>query len=409
MKTIKDSVHDHITIDGLALDLLDTPPVQRLRHIKQLGTVSLVYPSANHTRFEHSIGVYHLACEVTNHLETPLEMTNHIRAAAMLHDIGHSPYSHNIEPLLNHRIGFAHEDIEDLLTSPPLCTVLENHNLDANLIANLIIGKGQYGQIISSSIDVDRMDYLVRDAHHTGVPYGAIDHGRLVRELTFAEDELVLSVSGGNVQAAESLLLARTLMGPTVYNHHVARISKSILRRATEFLLDSKIIKENDLRNMDDHDLHVALRSNATTSPLEKRISNRNLYKRAIWVEMKDVPDDVINADYDSIHAFEENIASKIGVDSKSVIIDIPSLPSAIENEIKIKVGDEISMLHDHSPLVGALQDAQKEQWRLGVYAPKNIVEQVGSAAERELNLETNGHLISIRSKKNFSLDNFIN
>ena len=409
MKTIKDSVHDHITIDGLALDLLDTPPVQRLRHIKQLGTVSLVYPSANHTRFEHSIGVYHLACEVTNHLGTPLEVTNHIRAAAMLHDIGHSPYSHNIEPLLNHRIGFAHEDIEDLLTSPPLCTVLENHNLDANLIANLIIGKGQYGQIISSSIDVDRMDYLVRDAHHTGVPYGTIDHGRLVRELTFAEDELVLSVSGGNVQAAESLLLARTLMGPTVYNHHVARISKSILRRATEFLLDSKIIKENDLRNMDDHDLHVALRSNATTSPLEKRISNRNLYKRAVWAEMKDVPDDVINADYDSIHAFEEHIASKIGVDSKSVIIDIPSLPLAIGNEIKIKVGDEISMLHDHSPLVGALQDAQKEQWRLGVYAPKNIVEQVGSAAERELNLETKGHLISMRSKKNFSLDNFIN
>ena len=71
MKTIKDSVHDHITIDGLALDLLDTSPVQRLRHIKQLGTVSLVYPSANHTRFEHSIGVYHLACEVTNHLEIP--------------------------------------------------------------------------------------------------------------------------------------------------------------------------------------------------------------------------------------------------------------------------------------------------------------------------------------------------
>ena len=409
MKTIKDSVHDHITIDGLALDLLDTPPVQRLRHIKQLGTVSLVYPSANHTRFEHSIGVYHLACEVTKHLGTPLEVTNHIRAAAMLHDIGHSPYSHNIEPLLNHRIGFAHEDIEDLLTSPPLCTVLENHNLDANLIANLIIGKGQYGQIISSSIDVDRMDYLVRDAHHTGVPYGTIDHGRLVRELTFAEDDLVLSVSGGNVQAAESLLLARTLMGPTVYNHHVARISKSILRRATEFLLDSKIIKENDLRTMDDHDLHVALRSNATTSPLEKRISNRNLYKRAIWAEMKDVPDDVINADYDSIHAFEEHIASKIGVDSKSVIIDIPSLPLAIGNEIKIKVGAEISMLHDHSPLVGALQDAQKEQWRLGVYAPKNIVEQVGSAAERELNLETNGHLISMRSKKNFSLDNFIN
>ena len=409
MKTIKDSVHDPITIDGLALDLLDTSPVQRLRHIKQLGTVSLVYPSANHTRFEHSIGVYHLACEVTNHLEIPSEIANHIRAAAMLHDIGHSPYSHNIEPLLNHRIGFEHENIEELLTSTPLCSVLETHNIDPNMIANLIIGKGQYGQIISSSIDVDRMDYLVRDAHHTGVPYGAIDHGRLVRELTFVDDELVLSASGGNVQAAESLLLARTLMGPTVYNHHVARISKSILRRATEFLLDSEIIKENDLRNMDDHDLHAALRSNSTTAPLEKRISNRNLYKRAIWAEMKDVPDDVINADYDSIRTFENHIASKLNVDRQSVIIDIPSPPSTTAKEIKIKVGDEIRMLHDHSPLIDALQDAQKEQWRLGVYAPKNLVDRVGSAAENELNLETNGHLISMRSKKNFSLDKFIN
>ena len=409
MKTIKDSVHDHITIDGLALDLLDTSPVQRLRHIKQLGTVSLVYPSANHTRFEHSIGVYHLACEVTNHLEIPSEIANHIRAAAMLHDIGHSPYSHNIEPLLNHRIGFEHENIEELLTSTPLCSVLETHNIDPNMIANLIIGKGQYGQIISSSIDVDRMDYLVRDAHHTGVPYGAIDHGRLVRELTFVDDQLVLSASGGNVQAAESLLLARTLMGPTVYNHHVARISKSILRRATEFLLDSEIIKENDLRNMDDHDLHAALRSNSTTAPLEKRISNRNLYKRAIWAEMKDVPDDVINADYDSIRTFENHIASKLNVDRQSVIIDIPSPPSTTAKEIKIKVGDEIRMLHDHSPLIDALQDAQKEQWRLGVYAPKNLVDRVGSAAENELNLETNGHLISMRSKKNFSLDKFIN
>ena len=409
MKTIKDSVHDHITIDGLALDLLDTSPVQRLRHIKQLGTVSLVYPSANHTRFEHSIGVYHLACEVTNHLEIPSEIANHIRAAAMLHDIGHSPYSHNIEPLLNHRIGFEHENIEELLTSTPLCSVLETHNIDPNMIANLIIGKGQYGQIISSSIDVDRMDYLVRDAHHTGVPYGAIDHGRLVRELTFIDDELVLSASGGNVQAAESLLLARTLMGPTVYNHHVARISKSILRRATEFLLDSEIIKENDLRNMDDHDLHAALRSNSITAPLEKRISNRNLYKRAIWAEMKDVPDDVINADYDSIRTFENHIASKLSVDRQSVIIDIPPSPSTTAKEIKIKVGDEIHMLHDHSPLIDALQDAQKEQWRLGVYAPKNLVDRVGSAAENELNLETNGHLISMRSKKNFSLDKFIN
>jgi HD superfamily phosphohydrolase len=407
MKTIKDSVHDHINIDGLAMDLLDTSTVQRLRHIKQLGTVSLVYPSANHTRFEHSIGVYHLACKVTDNLEAPSHMANHIRAAAMLHDVGHSPYSHNIETLLNHKTGFKHEDIGDLLTNPPLSNVLDKHELDAKIIADLILGKGRYGQIISSSIDVDRMDYLSRDAHHTGVPYGLIDHGRLVRELRFIDDQLVLSE--GNIQTAESLLLARALMGPTVYNHHVARISKSILRRATELLLDSNAITVPDLRNMDDHDLHSALRNHKEASHLEKRIANRDLYKRVIWAEMKDVPSDVINADPEMVHKFEDSISNSLNINPQSVIIDIPPLPSKTEGEIQVEIAGEIRMLAEQSPLVKSLYDAQVEQWRLGVYTPKELVEKVGRSAESELNLKTNGHLISIRSKKNFSLDHFSN
>ncbi|MFW5977902.1 MAG: HD domain-containing protein, partial [Halohasta sp.] len=97
MATIKDSVHDHIEIEGVAEALLDTPTVQRLRHIKQLGTVQLVYPSANHTRFEHSLGVYHLANRALGQLGIEGRQAERIRAAALLHDVGHGPFSHNIE------------------------------------------------------------------------------------------------------------------------------------------------------------------------------------------------------------------------------------------------------------------------------------------------------------------------
>ena len=100
MATIKDSVHDHIEVTGVAEDLLDTPTMQRLRRIRQLGTVSLVYPSANHTRFEHSLGVYHLASEALDHLGVDAERAAHVRAAALLHDAGHGPYGSQPEAII---------------------------------------------------------------------------------------------------------------------------------------------------------------------------------------------------------------------------------------------------------------------------------------------------------------------
>ncbi|HKL28656.1 MAG TPA: HD domain-containing protein, partial [Natrialbaceae archaeon] len=293
MKTIKDSVHDHIEVEGVARDLLDTPPVQRLRRIKQLGTASLVYPSANHTRFEHSIGVYHLACEALDHLGIEGAAAERVRAAAILHDVGHGPFSHNLEDLTFRRTGKMHDDVHGLLERDEIGRVLREHDIEPRTVADLVAGDGRYGQLVSGELDVDRMDYLVRDAHHTGVPYGTIDHARLVRELTFhGGDELVLDE--GNVQTAESLLVARALMNPTVYRHHVTRISKSMVQRASERLLDAPDVTAEQLRRMDDHDLLVALRTNADTAGYARRISECALYKRAVWAEMDDVPDAVV-------------------------------------------------------------------------------------------------------------------
>ncbi|UPV74550.1 HD domain-containing protein [Halorussus limi] len=407
MKTIKDSVHDHIEVEGVARALFDTPAVQRLRRIKQLGPAHLVYPSANHTRFEHSLGVYYLACEGLDHLGIQGKQAERVRAAAILHDIGHAPYSHTIEEVIHRHTGKYHDDVHELLADNEVGDVLRDHGHNPDTIADLIAGEGKLGQLVSGELDVDRMDYLVRDAHHTGVPYGTIDHSRLVRELTLIDGELVLAE--GNVPTAESLLLARALMNPTVYNHHVTRICRGMLQRASERLLAETEISAERLRRMDDHDFFAALRSADATENFARRLGARDLYKRAVWAEMADVPEGVIDADHDAIREFEDEIAAAAEVEPESVIIDVLGRPSMTESSTRVIVNGEIRRLHQQSALVSALRHVQREQWRLGVYAPAEDTDAVGHAAESVLGLETDGALVSeVRSPgKRTTLDEF--
>jgi len=406
MTTIKDSVHDHIEVGGVAATLLDTPEVQRLRHIKQLGTVQLVYPSANHTRFEHSLGVYHLANRALSCLGVEGPRAERIRAAAILHDVGHGPYSHNVEALTYRRTGKYHDDVTELLVSGSVGDVLRDHGLDPERVAGLVAGEGKFGQLVSGELDVDRMDYLVRDAHHTGVPYGTIDHERLVRELRFVDGELVLDE--GNVQTAESLLLARALMNPTVYQHHVARISKAMLRRASELLLDQPDITAAELRRMDDSDLLVALRATPETAELARRLDERDLFKRGVWAEYSDVPDEVIEMPHEEVRDCEAAIARAVGVDEESVVIDVPAEPSMTESTSRVMVNGEIRRLEHQSPLVSALRTAQKNQWRLGVYAPSEVADRAGHEAVDVLGLDLDGALVSdVRTSTRTTLDEF--
>jgi len=405
MTTIKDSVHDHIEVGGVAEALLDTPPVQRLRRVSQLGTVVLVYPSANHTRFEHSLGVYHLADRALDCLSIAGQQAERVRATALLHDIGHAPYSHNVEDLLYRQTGKYHDDVHGLVGDGPVARVLAEHGLNPDRIADLVAGEGELGQLVSGELDVDRMDYLVRDAHHTGVPYGTIDHERLVRELRFVDGELVLDE--GNVQTAESLLLARALMNPTVYAHHVARIAKSTLRRAVEALLGAGAGAER-VRRMDDHDLVAALRDCDAAAEYARRLDERDLYKRAVWAEMDATPRALLEADHDEIRAHERTIADEAGVEPDSVILDVPDEPAMTESVSRVLVNGEVRTLGEQSTLVGALRAAQRDQWRMGVYAPAAASERVGNAAIRALGLDLEGALVrDVRPGINATLDDF--
>jgi hypothetical protein len=405
MNTIKDSVHDHIAVRGVAEALLDTPPVQRLRHIKQLGTVGMVYPSANHTRFEHSLGVYHLAEEALGHLGVEGTNAERVRAAALLHDVGHAPFSHNTEHLVERHTGKMHDEVHDLIEAGEVARVLELHDLNPRRVADLVAGEGRFGQLVSGELDVDRMDYLVRDAHHTGVPYGTIDHGRLVRELRFVDDSLVLAE--GNVQSAESLLLARALMNPTVYNHHVARISKAMLRRGSERLIDAGVVDPETFRRWDDHDLLVALRNHEASAGFADRLDRRDLFKRAVWAEYDDVDGTLIDADHDTVLGYEADIADRVGIDPDAVVIDIQPRPSMKESTSRVVVNGEVRRLGTQSGLVDALRQAQTEQWRLGVYAPADHTDAVGAAAESVLGLDLDALVVEVRKGMNRSLDQF--
>jgi len=410
MITVKDTVHDHIEIDGVAADLLDTPAVQRLRHVKQLGTVQLVYPSANHTRFEHSLGVYHLASRALDHLGIEGNRADRIEAAAMLHDVGHGPFSHNLEPLTHRRTGKYHDDVDELLATGAVGEVLRDHGLDPERIAGLVAGEGPYGGLVSGELDVDRMDYLVRDAYHTGVPYGTIDTERFVRELTFVDDgtgDDALVLDEGNVQTAESLLLARALMNPVVYTHHVARISKAMLRRAASDLLDATPTTAAALRRMDDHDFLAAIRSCSETTELSRRYDERDLYKLAVWAEYDGVPERVHEADHDAETALEREIAEEAGVARQHVILDVPPEPSMRESTARVTVNGEVRRLERQSPLVSALRTAQRNQWRLGVYAPRPATDRVGRAAADVLGLDPDGLVAEVRGAMPTTLDEF--
>jgi HD superfamily phosphohydrolase len=386
MKAIKDSVHDHVSVCDLAADLLDTPEVQRLRYIKQLSTVRLVYPSANHTRFEHSLGVYHLAQEALSQLGVGESRAKAVRAAALLHDVGHGPYGHQTEGIIQRRLGRHHDEVGDLLAQGRLATVLEAHGLDPEEVAALVAGEGKVGQLVAGELDVDRMDYLVRDAHHTGVPYGTIDHSRLLAALQFRDGDLVLSA--GNVQTAEGTLVARALMNATVYRHHVSRIAGAMLERAGERLLDATDLTTEAFARMTDDRLLAALRDCETTADAARRLERRDLYKRAVWAKLDDAPESVVAADHERIRELEREVAAVADVAPEAVVVDTPGEPSMPETSTRVVVDGEVRKLADESPLVEGLRAAGRAQWRLGVYAPEAKVPEVGAAAERVLGVE---------------------
>jgi len=197
-------------------------------------------------------------------------------------------------------------------------------------------------------------------------------------------------------------------MNPTVYMHPVARISKAMLRRASERLLAETAIDAHQLRRMDDHDLLVALRQTPATESFAERYDSRRLLKRAVWAELQHVPESLLSADHEEIQDLESTIADRANIPVSDVIIEIPDEPTIRESTSRVIVGGEIRTLGDHSPLVAALRTAQRGQWRLGVYTRREATERIGRLAAEELGLELPDGLIrETRRGLHATLDDF--
>jgi len=402
MTEIRDPVHGYVKLEEYAQRVVDTPQMQRLRWIKQLGLACLVYPGANHTRFEHSLGAYHLAGLLASHLGLGEDDRRLVCTAALLHDVGHGPLSHATEAALSPYIREEHESIMDILRKSEVAQALESSGLAAGDIQAAINGSG-LGQIVSGEIDVDRMDYLIRDAHYTGVAYGVIDRLRLLQKMRMHEGQLV--VDAGGVQAATSLLISRLLMHPSVYYHHVCRISECMIAAAIRRMVDEGM-PARQVREMDDIQLFTALEQwGGYAAEMAERIRSRRIFKRAVYVGLECL-------DRSSLKISEKRLAGEIaheaGLDADYILVDSPALPDEPESGrngpspsgvpggaagmggFPALVDGEVRALREVSPLVSILERAHQATWRFGVYCQKEDREVVGQAARRCLCLKKN-------------------
>ena len=384
MKFIQDPIHGQLKLEDWQIAIIDTPEFQRLRRISQIGFANLVYPGANHTRFEHSLGTMHIAKTLVEKMDADDDEKREIVASALLHDIGHAPFSHCSEVILSKYLKIAHEDVERILKKGEIRDVLNEFGFKVTKIIRHIKGQSECN-VVSGDIDADRMDYLVRDSYYTGVAYGVFDISRLLNKITFEGKKMV--IEAGGLKAAESLLISRYMMYPTVYFHHVCRIARKMFEKAVEFCIEEGSLKAEDLLSMDDYDIVVFLRNqDGYPSEIMRLIDSRRLFKRAIYVGIDKV--NVTEIQRINPKRAEAEIAEMAGIDEGDIIVDIPPIEEAKEFKAIVRIDDELKSLEEVSSLVRALKQAERDIWRMGVYTKREFVEVVKKAALRFFNIE---------------------
>jgi HD superfamily phosphohydrolase len=340
---IKDPVHGYVYITEEEKTVIDSYPVQRLHRLRQLAGAEYVYPGANHTRFEHSIGVMYLAGRVVENpyisqLVSEDEIAT-VRIAGLLHDVGHGPFSHVFEQLLEKELDKTHEDITTwIIKNSELKDVLKKNGCKPDDVSKLAVGKlhrpgkAFLDQIISSAVDVDKQDFVVRDTHHTGAEYGFIDIFRLIHTLDVMEGNLAVDV--GALSALESLIIARIESFKSIYFHRVGRAVQIMLALAmekanTELGLTSFKTAEEYLA-MDDYTVWTMLRNSKKSSSIIRNLERRKLLKCAYertFYEKDTVVSSIFSREANR-KQLQVDIAKAAKLDIEAVIIDVPTVPS---------------------------------------------------------------------------------
>ncbi len=369
MPTLRDPLWNNIRVDGPYLRLIETPVFQRLRYVRQLGLAHLVYPGATHSRFEHALGAYHLAVETVRVLRVsdtgaavPALEWDLVTAAALLHDIGHYPFSHALEELgVPH-----HEDVAGpLLCTGDLAAILRAEFApDApERILSLVRGQSEspLQGLISGSIDLDKIDYLKRDAMMCGVAYGEIDVDRLRHGLALVSDptsgRLAIGLREKALSALESLLFAKYQMYRNVYWQHAVRSATAMYKRLVEDALADGTLAVASLVGFTDEGLLHALDGGAPR-PLLEAIRTRRLFKRAMEVpaaELVALDLEWLSVDRTRTRAVEDALARAHGLRSGELLLDYPSKERMLGLDLPLLARDGSVRRVTDEGIVGAL------------------------------------------------------
>jgi HD superfamily phosphohydrolase len=348
---LRDPLWNNIRVDELTLRLIDTDIFQRLRYVRQLGLAYLVYPGATHTRFEHAVGAYHLARGTVALMAERDGLGGAdageqavVRAAALLHDVGHYPFSHALEEIGQ----LHHEDVaRPLVTTGAIAELLSTEIAEdaPQRVFELISGRSEspLQGLISGSLDLDKIEYLKRDAFMCGVPYGEIDVNRLTNSLLVLDDpesgRPAIGVLEKGLSALESLLFAKYQMYRNVYWHHAVRSATAMYKRMVEDALRSGAIDAELLPSYTDEGLLHRL-EHAAPTPLLDALKTRRLYKRALeWPasQLDDGFGEWVATDRERTRRAEDELASELGLASGELLLDFPIKTQMLGLDIPVK------------------------------------------------------------------------
>src|SRR6266516_602414 len=357
---IKDPIHGYVRISEAEKTIIDTRPVQRLRRLRQLAGSEFVYPAANHTRFEHVVGAMHLAGVLSEVLPTRLDvhMQEQMRIAALLHDIGHGPFSHVFEPLMVRHLKKTHEDfVPWLVNETEIASKLADAGFDPRKLGLLAVGRLRDGkrpyldQIISSSVDVHRLLYTMD-----------VINGNL-------------SVDGRAVATLESFLLARLESFRTIYFHRASRAVQIMIVQALESAKDELNLlsfdEPEDYLRLDDYKVWTDLKECKQSKKIMQNLEARRLlkcsYEKTLFAQ-EELVSNVITKE--SVRdKIRDEIAKRAHVRVEDVMIGVPTLPSVpYHNAVEIQPLDipvfrraptgkkEIVQLSEISRIIGVLR-----------------------------------------------------
>jgi HD superfamily phosphohydrolase len=365
-KMVRDPLWDTIRLDPTALRIVDTGEFQRLRYIRQLGFTHLVYPGATHTRFDHALGVYHLTRTALRHLRErggvppeAWEGEELVPYAALLHDIGHYAFSHALEELETDQVPAHHEEISlRFFASPALRDALAPLGLTApDRIHELIRGDSEIPLrgLVSGSLDLDKMEYLRRDARFCGVPYGEVDVPRLLEGLQLLPDpesgRYEVGVHEKAIAALESLLFAKYQMFRNVYWHHAVRAATALYKRIVEESVRAGLVDPEELVGPTDEELlyEIDRRVHEDDGDVAERIATRwlpalrqrRLPKRALELTAADLAgrqvEDWAVGDSPWKRAVEDDLAADLGLQPGEVVIDFPVKQAMFQLDILVE------------------------------------------------------------------------